>query len=75
MHFGLTNAPITFLDIKNQVCRPMLDRPVIVFIDDTMIYSNTKEQHEEYLHELLGVLRSERLYVKFSKSELWLREV
>ena len=75
MSFGLTNAPAVFMDLMNRVCRPMLDRSVIVFIDDILVYSKTREQHEEHLRELLGVLKRERLYAKFSKCEFWLREV
>ena len=72
MPFGLTNAPTTFIDLMNRVCRPMLDRSVIVFIDDILVYSRSREQHEEHLREILGVLRSERLYAKFSKCDFWL---
>ncbi|CAH1430887.1 unnamed protein product [Lactuca virosa] len=75
MPFGLTNTPAVLMDLMNRVCRPMLDRSVIVFIDDILVYSKTREQHEEHLRELLGVLRRERLYAKFSKCEFWLREV
>ena len=75
MPFGLINAPAVFMDLMNRVCRPMLDRSVIVFIDDILVYSRSREKHEEHLREILGVLRSERLYAKFSKCELWLREV
>ena len=73
MPFGLTNAPAVFMDLMNRVCSPMLDRSVIIFIDDILVYSKTREQHEEHLRELLGVLRRGRLYVKFSKCEFWLR--
>ena len=69
MPFGLTNAPTSFMDLMNRVCRPMLDRSVIVFIDDILVYSISIEQHEENLREILGVLRSKRLYAKFSKCE------
>ena len=75
MPFGLTNAPSTFMDLMNRVCRPMLDQSVIVFIDDILVYSRSREQHEEHLREILGVLRLERLYAKFSKCNFWLREV
>ena len=75
MPFGLTNAPAAFMDLMNSVCRPMLDRSVIVFIDDILVYSRTREQHEEHLRELLRVLRAERLFAKFSKCDFWLREV
>ena len=73
--FGFTNAPTIFMDLMNRVCRLMLDRLVIVFIDDILVYSKTREQHEEHLREPLGVLRCERLYAKFSKCEFWLRDV
>jgi len=75
MPFGLTNAPTAFMDLINLVCRPMLDQSVIVFIDDIMVYSNTQEQHEEHLREVLDTQRRESLYAKFSKCEFWLREV
>ena len=75
MPFGLTNAPAAFMDLMNRVCRPMLDRSVIVFIDDILVYSKTQEQHEEHLREVLETLRRERLFAKFSKCEFWLREV
>ena len=57
MPFGLTNASKVFMDLMNWVCRPMIDRLVIVFIDDILVYSKTREQHEEHLRELLGVLK------------------
>ena len=75
MPLGLTNAPAVFMDLMNRVCRPMLDGSIIVFYDDILVYSKTRKQHEEHLHELLGVLRQEWLYAKLSKSEFCLREV
>ena len=75
MPIGLTNAPATCMDLRNQVCKSMLDRSVMVFIDDILVYSKTKEPHEEKLREVLETLRRERLYAKFSKYEFWLREV
>ncbi|KAJ9539354.1 hypothetical protein OSB04_032087 [Centaurea solstitialis] len=75
MPFGLTNAPAAFMDLMNRVCRPMLDKSVIVFIDDILIYSKTKEEHVVHLREVLEVLRRERLYAKFSKCAFWLQEV
>ncbi|GJZ76118.1 putative reverse transcriptase domain-containing protein [Tanacetum coccineum] len=75
MPFGLTNAPVIFMDLMNRVCRPYLDKSVIVFIDDILIYSKTREEHEEHLRLVLGLLNMERLYAKFSKCEFWLREV
>ena len=57
MPFGLTNAPVVFMDFMNRVCKTMLDRSIIVFIDDILVYSKTQVQHGEHLRELLGVLR------------------
>ncbi|GJR03740.1 putative reverse transcriptase domain-containing protein [Tanacetum coccineum] len=75
MPFGLTNAPAVFMDLMNRVCRPYLDNLVIVFIDDILIYSNTREEHVEHLSLVLGLLKKEKLYAKFSKCEFWVREV
>jgi hypothetical protein len=75
MSFGLTNAPATFMDLMNRVCRPMLDKSVIVFIDDILVYSKIKQEHISHLGEVLETLRTEKLYAKFSKCEFWLREV
>ncbi|KAD5317689.1 hypothetical protein E3N88_17635 [Mikania micrantha] len=75
MSFGLTNAPAAFMDLMNRVCRPMLDRSVIVFIDDILIYSKNEGDHACHLREVLETLRKEKLYAKFSKYTFWLREV
>ncbi|KAI3773312.1 hypothetical protein L1987_47837 [Smallanthus sonchifolius] len=75
MPFGLTNAPAVFMDLMNRVCKPYLDKFVIVFIDDILIYSRTKEDHEHHLKLILELLRNENLYAKFSKCEFWIREV
>ncbi|GJU99121.1 putative reverse transcriptase domain-containing protein [Tanacetum coccineum] len=75
MPFGLTNAPTVFMDLMNRVCKPYLDKFVIVFIDDILIYSKTKEDHEVHLRLVLELLRKEKLYAKFSKCEFWLQEV
>ncbi|GKB80606.1 reverse transcriptase domain-containing protein [Tanacetum coccineum] len=75
MPFGLTNAPAIFMDLMNRVCTPYLDNFVIVFIDDILVYSKTQEEHVKHLKLVLGLLKKEKLYAKFSKCEFWLREV
>ena len=75
MPFGLTNAPAVFMDIMNRVFRQFLDLFVIVFIDDILIYSKTKLEHERHLRLALELLRENRLYAKFSKCEFWLKEI
>ena len=74
MPFGLTNAPAVFVDVMNRVCRPYLDQFVIVFIDDILIYSKSKTNHEKHLRTILELLRKEQLYAKFSKCGFWLKE-
>jgi len=64
MPFGLTNAPAAFMDLMNSVCKPYLDKFVIVFIDDILIYSKNAVEHEQHLHAILSLLRKERLYAK-----------
>ncbi|GJZ92877.1 putative reverse transcriptase domain-containing protein [Tanacetum coccineum] len=75
MPFGLTNAPAIFLDLMNRVCKPYLDKFVIVFIDDILIYSKSKKEHEEHLKLILELLKKEELYAKFSKCEFWIPKV
>ncbi|GKB74103.1 hypothetical protein Tco_0935515 [Tanacetum coccineum] len=75
MPFGLTNAPAVFMDLMNRVCKPFLDRFVIVFIDDILIYSKSRKEHEGHLKSILNLLKKEELYAKFSKCEFWLSKV
>ena len=75
MSFGLTNALAVFMDLMNRVFRPFLDRFVIVFIDDILVYSKSEEEHAKHLRFVLQTLRDHRLYAKFSKCEFWLEQV
>ncbi|GJY86353.1 putative reverse transcriptase domain-containing protein [Tanacetum coccineum] len=72
MPFGLTNAPAVFMDLMNRVCKPYLDKFIIVFNDGILIYSKDKKEHEEHLKVILGLLKKEKLYAKFSKCEFWI---
>nr|GFC15647.1 putative reverse transcriptase domain-containing protein [Tanacetum cinerariifolium] len=69
MPFGLTNAPAVFMNLVNRVCKPYLDKFVIIFIDDILIYSKDEKEHEEHLKAILELLKKEELYAKFSKCE------
>jgi hypothetical protein len=75
MSFGLTNASAYFMYLMNKVFMEYLDKFVVVFIDDILIFSKMEEEHEKHLRMVLGKLRSNQLYVKFSKCEFWLTEV
>ncbi|KAJ0752693.1 putative nucleotidyltransferase, Ribonuclease H [Helianthus annuus] len=75
MPFGLTNAPAVFMDLMNRVFHQFLDKFVIVFIDDILVYSKSREEHEAHLHVVLGTLRHEKLYAKFSKCDFWLSQL
>jgi hypothetical protein len=75
MSFGLTNAPAYFMYLMNSVFLPELDKFMIVFIDDILVYSKNEEDHAEHLRIVLTRLREHQLYAKFSKYEFWLRTV
>ncbi|GJV24839.1 putative reverse transcriptase domain-containing protein [Tanacetum coccineum] len=75
MPFGLTNAHAVFMDFMNRVCKPYLDKFVIVFIADILIYSKDEKEHEEHLKAILELLKKEQLYAKFSKCEFWIPKV
>ncbi|GJU28690.1 putative nucleotidyltransferase, ribonuclease H [Tanacetum coccineum] len=73
--FGLTNAPAVFMDLMNCVCKPYLDKFIIVFINDILIYSCNEEEHASHLRIILELLRKEKLYAKFSKCDFWIHIV
>nr|GFA47268.1 putative reverse transcriptase domain-containing protein [Tanacetum cinerariifolium] len=75
MSFGLTNTPAIFMDLMNRVCKPYLDKFVIVFIDDILIYSKNEQEHIEHLKLILELHKREKLYAKFSKCEFWIPKV
>ncbi|GJU62101.1 putative reverse transcriptase domain-containing protein [Tanacetum coccineum] len=70
--FGLTNAPAVVIDLMNRVCKPYLDKFMMVFIDDILIYSRNKEEHVDHLRIILELLKKEKLYAKFSKCDFWI---
>ncbi|GJR75496.1 putative reverse transcriptase domain-containing protein [Tanacetum coccineum] len=75
MPFGLTNAPAVFMDLMNRVCKSYLDKFIIVFIDDILVYSKDKEEHGKHLKIILELLKKEILYAKFSKCDFWLDSI
>ena len=70
--FGLTNAPAYFMNMMNKVFMDELDKFMVVFIDDILVYSSTAEEHEHHLRMVLEKLAQHQLYAKFSKCEFWL---
>jgi hypothetical protein len=75
MSFGLTNAPTYFMNLMNKVFMEEMDKFVIVFIDDILVYSKSVEEHEQHLRVVLGKLRAHKMYAKFSKCEFWLEKI
>jgi hypothetical protein len=75
MSFDLTNAPAYFMYLMNSVFMTELDKFVVVFIDDILIYSKNEEEHAEHLRIVLQCLQDHKLYAKFSKCEFWLDSV
>jgi hypothetical protein len=75
MSFGMTNAPAYFMYLMNSVFMPELDKFVVVFIDDILVYSRNEAEHTKHLHIVLQRLRDHQLYAKLSKCEFWLREI
>jgi hypothetical protein len=75
MSFGLTKASAYFMYLMNKVFMEYLDKIVVVFIDDILVYSRSEEEHEEHLHLALQKLRENRLYAKLSKCEFWMKQV
>ncbi|XP_071927217.1 uncharacterized protein [Coffea arabica] len=75
MPFGLTNAPAAFMDLMQRIFKKYLDQFVVIFIDDILIYSKTREEHAKHLEVVLQILREHKLYAKFSKCEFWLTEI
>ena len=75
MPFGLTNAPAVFMDLMNRVFSSFLDKFVVVFVDDILIYSKSKGEHENHLRIVLQTLRDNKLYAKFEKCDFWKEEV
>ncbi|RVW79623.1 Transposon Ty3-I Gag-Pol polyprotein [Vitis vinifera] len=75
MPFGLTNAPAAFMDLMNRVFKPYLDQFVVVFIDDMLVYSRSREEHEGHLSIVLQTLRDKQLYAKLKKCEFWLDRI
>ncbi|PKI37771.1 hypothetical protein CRG98_041832 [Punica granatum] len=75
MHFGLTNAHTAFMDLINRVFQPYLDQFVVVFIDNILVYSKDRDEHDEHLRVVLQILRERKLYAKFSKCEFWFDHV
>ena len=75
MPFGLTNAPTAFIDLMNMVFKDYLDKFILVFIDNILVYSRSKEEHAQHLGITLQTLKEKQLYAKLKKCEFWLEKV
>jgi len=75
MPFGVINAPIAFMDLMNQVFRTYLDKFIVMFIDDILVYSRDKDEHTTHLRIILQTLKEHQLYGKLKKCEFWLEEI
>jgi len=73
--FGLINAPTYFMDLMNRVFHPYLDKFVVIFIDDILVYSKMREEHAEHLCIVLNTLVAHKLYAKFKKYDFWMKQV
>ena len=73
--FGITNGPAAFMKLMNNVFREYLDKCVIVFIDDILVYSRSKEEHEWHLRVVMNKLREQQLFAKLSKCSFWQRKI
>jgi hypothetical protein len=75
MSFGLTNAPAYFMYLMNLVLMPEMDKFVVAFIEDILVYSKNEVEHTKHLHTVLQRMREHRLYAKLSKCDFWLKEI
>ena len=75
MSFGLTNTPIAFMNLMNNVFKQYLDLVVIIFVDDILIYSRNEEEYASHLRVVLQTLKDRQLFAKFSKCEFWLQSI
>ena len=75
MPFGLTNTPATFIELMNRVFEDFLDKFVIVFTDDILVYSKNKEEHAQHLRSVLQRLQTKKLCAKFRKCKFWIDKV
>ena len=75
MPFGPTNAPAIFMDVMNIVFRPYIDKFMVVFIDDILVYSKNQKEHEEHLRIVLEILKEQKMYAKWKKCDFWMKSI